>query len=59
MNHPDPARGQDDEDAPAFDPEVIQRVADALAGTESGQAPEISLDHQAAAAAPSLPQRGA
>jgi hypothetical protein len=58
MSNPQPATGQTDDDAPAFDPEVIQRVADALEGTESGQAAEIALDSKAAAAAPSLPKRG-
>jgi len=42
----------------AEDPEVIQRLAEALEDTEAGEAPVIELNPDAASSAPGLPQRG-
>jgi hypothetical protein len=44
--------------AGADDPEVIQRLAEALEEADTGEAPVIELNTEAATSAPVLPQRG-
>jgi hypothetical protein len=48
-----------DQDDPAERVEVIQRVAQALEGKETGEPATITLDPEAGDSAPLLPRRGA